>query len=177
MLRDVALAQSPATARVVVDSGRTVATLDRRLFGSFLEHLGRAIYGGILRARIKARRRDGFRGDVLELKSATLNVPIVRYPGGNFVSGYDWLDGVGPADARPAVLDRAWNSDRDQQFGTDEFIGLVPRGRHRAAAGRQPRHGHRREGRSRCVEYCNIAVGHALERPAPQARRRRAATA
>src|SRR5215475_6447844 len=91
-------AQSASTAdptvRIFVNSRRTLATVDRNLFGSFLEHLGRAIYGGIYDPGSKMSDGNGFRKDVLaEIRD--LGVPIIRYPGGNFVSGYDWLDGVG----------------------------------------------------------------------------------
>jgi len=116
-----ALAQSSGPTTVLVDSKRVVSTLDRRLFGSFLEHLGRAIYGGIFEPGSALADTHGFRRDVLgEVRS--LQVPLVRYPGGNFVSGYDWLDGVGPPSARPRVLDRAWNSVETNQFGTNEFL-------------------------------------------------------
>src|SRR3954447_22610696 len=95
---------SSLAASVAVDPRRIVATIDRRLFGSFLEHLGRAIYGGGFEPGSALADQNGFRRDVLnEVRS--LGVPIVRYPGGNFVSGYDWLDGVGPRASRPTVLD------------------------------------------------------------------------
>src|ERR1051326_5575870 len=111
-----ALAQAPAQiARIVVDTRRVVATLDRRLFGSFLEHLGRAIYGGIYEPGSPLADENGFRRDVLSEISA-IAVPIVRYPGGNFVSGYDWLDGVGPRESRPTVLARPWNSIETNHF-------------------------------------------------------------
>jgi alpha-N-arabinofuranosidase len=157
VLRDVALAQSPATARVVVDSGRTVATLDRRLLGSFLEHLGRAIYGGVFEPGSKLADQNGFRSDVLD-EVRTLNVPIVRYPGGNFVSGYDWLDGVGPAASRPTVLDRAWNSVETNQFGTNEFLAWC------RAVGTEPLLGLNfgtgtAEKAAALVEYCNVPSG------------------
>src|SRR6201987_1106887 len=97
-----------APARVYVDSRRTIAPLDRNLFGSFLEHLGRAIYEGIYEPGSKLSDANGFRKDVLE-EIKTIGVPIVRYPGGNFVSGYHWLDGVGPKDKRPRVLEKAWD--------------------------------------------------------------------
>jgi alpha-N-arabinofuranosidase len=107
--------------RVTIDAARYRADLDRRLFGSFLEHLGRAIYTGVYQPGSPLSDRNGFRADVIaEIKS--LGVPIVRYPGGNFVSGYNWLDGVGPKDKRPTVLERAWNSLETNQFGTNEFI-------------------------------------------------------
>jgi alpha-N-arabinofuranosidase len=110
-----------AVTRVMVDAGRNKADIDRRLFGSFLEHLGRAIYTGVYQPGSPLADRNGFRTDVMaQIKG--LAVPIVRYPGGNFVSGYNWLDGVGPKDKRPTVLERAWNSLETNQFGTNEFI-------------------------------------------------------
>jgi alpha-N-arabinofuranosidase len=87
-------------ARIVVDPAFAVGEVDERLFGSFVEHMGRAIYGGIYEPDHPTADADGFRGDVLDLVRE-LGVTIVRYPGGNFVSGYDWEDGVGPRDRRP----------------------------------------------------------------------------
>src|SRR5580700_4609949 len=89
-----------APARVLIDSRRTIAPLDRNLFGSFLEHLGRAIYGGVYDPGSKLSDASGFRKDVLN-EIRQLGVPIIRYPGGNFVSGYNWLDDVGPKQNRP----------------------------------------------------------------------------
>lgn len=108
-------------ARVTINQARYRSVLDRRLLGSFLEHLGRAIYTGIYEPSSKLADERGFRKDVMaEVKQ--LGVPIIRYPGGNFVSGYHWLDGVGPKDQRPTVLDRAWNTVDTNQFGTNEFM-------------------------------------------------------
>ena len=112
---------SPSPYRVALDTRRTLAGLDRNIFGSFLEHLGRAIYEGIYDPSSKFADRNGFRSDVLE-EIRRLQVPIVRYPGGNFVSGYHWLDGVGPKQDRPPVLDKAWNTLDTNQFGTNEFL-------------------------------------------------------
>jgi alpha-N-arabinofuranosidase len=114
-------AQARGPARLYVDTRRTRATLDRNVFGSFLEHLGRAIYEGIYEPGSPLSDANGYRKDVLE-EIRKLNVPIVRYPGGNFVSGYNWLDGVGPAKDRPRVLDKAWNALNSNQFGTNEFL-------------------------------------------------------
>jgi len=114
-----AMTPSPGPARVIVDSTRRVADLDRHLFGSFIEHLGRSVYGGIYEPDSKFADSNGFRKDVLE-EIRTLGVPIIRYPGGNFVSGYHWLDGVGPKKNRPSVLDRAWNTLETNQFGINE---------------------------------------------------------
>src|SRR6186713_1219431 len=107
--------------RVTIDSAAYRSDIDRRLFGSFLEHLGRAIYTGVYQPGSPLADKNGFRTDVISQIKA-LGVPIVRYPGGNFVSGYNWLDGVGPKDKRPTVLERAWNSLETNQFGTNDFI-------------------------------------------------------
>lgn len=114
-------AQARGPARTIINQARYRADLDRRLLGAFLEHLGRAVYTGVYEPGSKLADEHGFRADVIrEVKQ--LGVPIIRYPGGNFVSGYNWLDGVGPKDQRPTVLERAWNSLETNQFGTDEFI-------------------------------------------------------
>ena len=97
------------------------ADFDRRVLGSFLEHLGRAIYTGVYQPGSPLADAQGYRRDVAQ-EVKELGVPIVRYPGGNFVSGYNWLDGVGPKAQRPTVLDRAWNSMETNQFGTNEFV-------------------------------------------------------
>jgi alpha-L-arabinofuranosidase len=120
-LEGAARAQARGPARVVAQAARYVAEMDRRLLGAFLEHLGRAIYTGVYEPGSKLADASGFRKDVMaEVKG--LGVPIMRYPGGNFVSGYNWLDGVGPRDKRPTVLERAWNSLETNQFGTNDFI-------------------------------------------------------
>src|SRR3954471_15028791 len=106
---------------MVIDPAFTVGKVDERIFGSFLEHMGRAVYGGIYEPGHPTADVDGFREDVLEL-TRELAVTLVRYPGGNFVSGYDWEDGVGPRDRRPTRLDLAWHSIEPNHVGTDEFI-------------------------------------------------------
>ena len=140
--------------RVYLDSRRTVAPLDRNLFGSFLEHLGRAIYEGIYDPGSKLSDTNGFRKDVVD-QIHQLGVPIVRYPGGNFVSGYNWLDGVGPKQDRPRVLDKAWNSINTNQFGTNEFMAWCK------AVGTEPLMGLNLgtgtpEEAAALVEYCNV---------------------
>lgn len=110
-----------AATRVVIDPRRQISTLDRNIFGSFLEQLGRAIYTGIYEPGSAHADSNGFRTDVMD-EIRTLGVPIIRWPGGNFVSGYNWLDGVGPKKDRRPVLDRAWNTTDSNQFGTDDFI-------------------------------------------------------
>jgi len=97
-----------------------IGAVDPRLYGSFIEHLGRAVYGGIYEPDHPLADADGFRQDVLELVRG-LDSPIIRYPGGNFVSGYDWEDGVGSKDQRPRRLDLAWKSIETNQVGTNEF--------------------------------------------------------
>ena len=108
-------------ARAVINQARYRSDLDRRLLGAFLEHLGRAVYTGVYEPGSPLADAKGFRTDVIEQLKG-LSVPIMRYPGGNFVSGYNWLDGVGPKAERPTVLERAWNSLETNQFGTNEFI-------------------------------------------------------
>ncbi|TCM45692.1 alpha-N-arabinofuranosidase [Kribbella sp. VKM Ac-2568] len=108
-------------ARLAVDPAFVVGALDRRLFGSFVEHMGRCVYTGIYEPGHASADPDGFRQDVLDLVRE-LGVTAVRYPGGNFVSNYDWEDGVGPKEGRPRKLDLAWRAIEPNQFGTDEFV-------------------------------------------------------
>lgn len=98
-----------------------IGDIDKRIYGSFIEHLGRAVYGGIYEPTHPTADENGFRTDVIDLVKK-LNVPIVRYPGGNFVSGYNWEDGVGPVEARPKRLDLAWGTTEPNFFGTNEFL-------------------------------------------------------
>ena len=108
-------------ARIVVDPARRLGTVDRRIFGNFIEHLGRCIYGGIYDEGSPLSDERGFRKDVMEAV-LPLRVPVLRWPGGNFVSGYHWLDGVGPADQRPRRSELAWYAEESNRFGTNEFI-------------------------------------------------------
>ena len=93
-----------------------ISKIDDRLYSAFIEHMGRAIYGGIYEPGHPEADEDGFRKDVLELVKA-LKIPAIRYPGGNFVSAYNWEDGVGPKDQRPVRLDLAWRSKETNQVG------------------------------------------------------------
>src|SRR6266545_2969805 len=104
-----------------LDPTFTVGPVSRRTFGSFVEHMGRCVYTGIYEPGHPSADADGFRQDVLEL-TRELGVTLVRYPGGNFVSGYRWEDGVGPVDQRPRRLDLAWHSLETNQFGLGEFM-------------------------------------------------------
>ena len=108
------------TARLTADPAFTVAPVPPRLFGSFVEHMGRCVYTGIYEPDHPKADQHGIRQDVAELVRE-LGPTVVRYPGGNFVSGYDWEDGVGPKDQRPRRLDRAWQSIDTNQFGLAEF--------------------------------------------------------
>jgi alpha-L-arabinofuranosidase len=176
LLGPFAFAQPPAGSdemiRVYVDSRRTIAPLDRNLFGSFLEHLGRAIYEGIYDPVSGLSDSAGFRKDVIA-EVRQLGVPIIRYPGGNFVSGYNWLDGVGPKKDRPRVLDKAWNTIDTNQFGTNEFmawskiVGAKPLMGLNLGTGTAER-------AAALVEYCNVEKGtkwselrrsHGIEQP------------
>ena len=108
-------------AQLIVDADFSISELNRRLFGSFVEHLGRCVYTGIFEPGHPSADSHGFRGDVLELVRE-LGPTIIRYPGGNFMSGYNWEDGVGPVADRPRRLDLAWFSTETNAFGTNEFI-------------------------------------------------------
>jgi len=107
-------------AKVLFSKDFAIAKVDDRLYGSFIEHLGRAVYGGIYQPDHPTADQDGFRQDVLALVK-DLRVPIIRYPGGNFVSGYCWEDGVGPRELRPSRLDLAWRTMEPNWVGIDEF--------------------------------------------------------
>ncbi len=109
------------SARFTAHPAFTVGAVPPRLFGSFVEHMGRCVYTGIYEPGHPSADADGLRQDVLALVKE-LGVTTVRYPGGNFVSGYQWEDGVGPADQRPRRLDLAWHSTETNQFGLNEFI-------------------------------------------------------
>ena len=156
-LSGLALADALAT----IDPTAAVGAIDRRMFGSFVEHMGRGVYGGIYEPGHPTADADGFRGDVLGARTRELGRHrSIRYPGGNFVSGYDWEDGVGPRAQRPARLDLAWRSIEPNQVGTDEFIAWAAQGRRRADAGGQPRHARRRRG-ARPRRVLQRAGGHA----------------
>ena len=105
---------------VALNSEAVIGETDPRLFGAFVEHLGRCVYGGIYEPGHATADEHGFRHDVLDLVRE-LAPTIMRYPGGNFVSGYNWEEGVGPVDKRPRRLDLAWMSTEPNTFGTNEF--------------------------------------------------------
>lgn len=143
--------------KISADWGAASARIDRRIFGTFVEHMGRCVYEGIYEPSHPTADEEGFRGDVAELVRE-LGATVVRYPGGNFVSGYNWEDGIGPKEDRPVRLDAAWHSLETNQVGLHEFfnwskrvglevmeaVNLGTRGIGDAAA---------------LLEYCNIEAG------------------
>lgn len=107
-------------AKMILDRDYTISQIDPRIYSSFIEHLGRAVYGGIYEPGHPMADEQGFRRDVLE-KVREIGVPLVRYPGGNFVSGFNWEDSVGPRDKRPKRLDLAWFTTESNAVGMHEF--------------------------------------------------------
>jgi alpha-N-arabinofuranosidase len=151
------MSDTPLRVSMTIDPDAVLAPVNRRIFGSFVEHMGRGVYGGLYEPGHPSADHDGFRTDVLALVRE-LGVTIVRYPGGNFVSGYRWEDGVGPLSHRNARRDQAWHSLEPNTFGLDEFarwsakaetdmmlaVNLGTRGAREAAE---------------LVEYANVAGG------------------
>lgn len=113
-------------AKIKIDLDRRLGTVDPRIYGGFIEHLGRCIYGGIFEEGSTLSDEHGFRLDVLEAMK-TLHPPVLRWPGGNFVSGYHWLDGVGPVEQRPRRMELAWHAEESNRFGTNEFLQYCQR--------------------------------------------------
>ncbi|KJC64607.1 alpha-N-arabinofuranosidase [Agreia bicolorata] len=107
-------------ARIFIDTRSVIGPVNRRLFGSFVEHLGRSVYDGIYEPGHESADENGFRRDVIELVKE-LGVTAIRYPGGNFVSGFRWEDSVGPLESRPRRLDLAWHSTETNEVGLAEF--------------------------------------------------------
>ncbi|HNW86996.1 MAG TPA: alpha-N-arabinofuranosidase [Candidatus Limiplasma sp.] len=108
------------TATMILDRDYVIGAVDPRIYGSFIEHLGRAVYGGIYEPGHPTADRNGFRRDVIEQVKA-LGVPVIRYPGGNFVSGFRWEDSIGPRQERPKRLDLAWATTETNEVGLHEF--------------------------------------------------------
>jgi alpha-N-arabinofuranosidase len=144
-------------ARIKIDTERTIGEVNKLIYGNFVEHLGRCVYGGIYEPGSKLSDKDGFRKDVMAAVK-DIRPGIVRYPGGNFVSNYNWLDGVGPKSERVPRLELAWNTLESNQFGTNEFLAFAK------AIGTEPYitvnmgTGTIEEAR-RWVEYCNVKEG------------------
>lgn len=134
-----------------------VGRVDPRMFGGFLEHMGRAVYQGVYDPESIHVDPSGFRSDVLDALKK-LEMSVMRYPGGNFASGYHWMDGIGPGEQRPTVRELAWHSLEPNHFGTDEFIqlcnemGWAPMVAVNLGTGTP-------EEASNWVEYCNSPIG------------------
>ncbi|MBR5559914.1 MAG: alpha-N-arabinofuranosidase [Clostridia bacterium] len=148
------------TATLILDRDYAIGEVDKRLFGSFIEHLGRAVYGGIYEPGHPTADQYGFRRDVMEMVRR-LDVPVVRYPGGNFVSGFNWEDSIGPRESRPKRLDLAWFTTETNEVGLHEFVRWC------REAGTEPMYainlGSRGPDAARSiVEYCNHPGGTAL---------------
>lgn len=116
--------QGPLKARIKIDTERTIGDIDPKLFGNFIEHLGRCIDGGVFDEKSPLSDSNGFRRDVLDA-AKKLHVTQLRWPGGNFSSNYHWRDGIGPRDQRPPRLEMAWGTVETNRFGTHEFLDYV----------------------------------------------------
>jgi alpha-N-arabinofuranosidase len=144
-------------ATVDLDTRFTVGPIDPRIFGGFLEHLGRAVYEGVYDPGSPLSDRAGFRKDVLAALRR-MRMPVVRYPGGNFVSDYEWKDGIGPRESRPRRADFAWKTIEPNTFGTDEFVdwcralGAAPMVAVNLGTGTP-------KSAAELVEYCNLVSG------------------
>ena len=146
-----------STAQLLLDTNRTIAPISPLLFGGFAEHMGRCIYEGIYDPGSPHADADGLRTDVLAaLREQAYTV--IRYPGGNFLSGYNWLDGVGPKEQRPRRRDLAWFSIETNQFGTNEFMGFCKKIAAAPMLGVNLGTG-TIESAAALVEYCNAPVG------------------
>ncbi|MGL4337321.1 MAG: alpha-N-arabinofuranosidase [Turicibacter sp.] len=110
-----------SNVKIYIEKNFKHAQVDDKLFSSFIEHLGRAVYTGIYEPGHPTADEQGFRQDVMEMVKE-LDVKLVRYPGGNFLSGYNWQDGVGPKEDRPVRLDLAWHTIEPNEVGIDEFV-------------------------------------------------------
>jgi alpha-N-arabinofuranosidase len=121
----MASAQTPQ-ARIKIDTDRVIGEVHPHVFGNFAEHLGRCIYGGLFEEASSLADEKGYRKDVMEAIKG-LGVTLLRWPGGNFVSGYNWKDGIGPYNFRPARPEGAWGSVETNRFGTDEFLQYCER--------------------------------------------------
>lgn len=148
---------APAPVSLLLLPDLPVGPVSDSLFGSFVEHLGRAVYGGLYEPGHPAADANGFRRDVIDLVR-DLRVPLVRYPGGNFLSGYDWRDGIGPRASRPVRLDRAWHSVETNEFGIDEFADWAREAGTAVMAGVNMGTGTPQDAAD-LVEYCNHPGG------------------
>lgn len=157
LLIGTALTSGAQNARIKIDIDRKIGEVDKHLYGNFVEHLGRCVYGGIFEEGSTLADDKGIRLDVLDAVK-DLNVAITRYPGGNFVSNYHWKDGIGPKDQRPSRMELAWARLESNRFGTDEFVDYAKR------MGTEPYFSVNMgtgtiEEAQQWVEYCNVKSG------------------
>lgn len=143
--------------KVILHRDYQIAPVDPRIFGGFLEHVGRAVYEGVYEPQSRHADENGFRKDVLDSLNP-LAFTAMRYPGGNFASGYHWLDGVGPCSSRPVVQELASLSIEPNHFGSDEFIRLARKMSWTPMITVNLGTGTPEEARN-WVEYCNTPVG------------------
>src|ERR1051325_9916387 len=113
--------QGPLRARIKIDTERTIGDIDPKIYGNFIEHLGRCIDGGVFEEGSRLADANGFRRDVLDA-AKKLNVTLLRWPGGNFSSNYQWRGGIGPRDKRPPRLEMAWGTVESNRYGTHEVL-------------------------------------------------------
>jgi alpha-N-arabinofuranosidase len=153
------VAAKPASqeARVKIDTDRTIGQIDPRIYGNFTEHLGRCIEGGIFEENSPLSDDHGYRKDVLAA-AEQLHVSLLRWPGGNFSSNYNWRDGIGPRDNRPKRLEMAWGTIEDNRFGTHEFLDYCDRLKTLPYVCANFGTGSWDEAQQ-WVEYCNLAEG------------------
>jgi alpha-L-arabinofuranosidase len=153
-------APSSQESRVKIDTERIIGSIDKKIYGNFTEHLGRCIEGGIFEEASPLSDTDGFRKDVLKAVE-DLHVTLLRWPGGNFSSNYNWTDGIGPRDQRPKRLEMAWHTIEDNRFGTHEFLrycevtGCTPYICTNLGTGNWTQ-------AQQWVEYCNVEEGTAM---------------
>jgi alpha-N-arabinofuranosidase len=145
------------TARIKIDTDRIIGEVDKNIYGNFVEHLGRCVYDGIYEPGNPLSDENGFRKDVMEAVKE-LKPTLVRYPGGNFVSNYNWLDGVGPKSERIPRMELAWNTLETNQFGTNEFIDYARKINTEPYIAVNLGTGTIEEAR-KWVEYCNVKEG------------------
>src|ERR1700753_4314885 len=156
----------PLKARVKIDTERVISTIDPKIYGNFLEHLGRCIDGGVFEEKSALSDSNGYRKDVLDA-AKKMNVTILRWPGGNFSSNYHWTDGIGPRDKRPPRLEMAWGTVESNRFGTHEFVkytemlGAEPYFCTNLGTGTW-------DEAQQWVEYCNSKEDTAMTRPRQQ---------
>lgn len=146
-----------SSVSIFIEKNFKLADVDDRLFSSFIEHLGRAVYTGIYEPGHKDADEQGFRKDVIKLVQE-LGVSLVRYPGGNFLSGYKWTDGIGPKELRPKRLDLAWKTIESNQFGIDEFYDWTKKAGTGIMGAVNMGTGTPKEA-GELVEYCNFPGG------------------